>query len=588
MKAKQIAAIVVAVIVAGACTKSDNITKVEPPPDDHAPVAKIDGSTSSVEGSEVSFSAKSSTDPDGDPLRYQWTFGDAGADSGDVVKHIYADNGSETVRLVVRDTQGLADTAALTVTVANAPPQIASITAPTSAVALPDSVKIDVVVSDPGKADSLTVSFDWGDGKKNTVPKTHGAHKYGTVGHYTVQVTVTDDDGASASKTAAIEVRAAPQLVHGYEVIDLGTLGGESARPYGLNDNDAVVGASTTSNGELHAFLWKEGSIRDLAVGFPESRAEKITRDGLIAGVGIMAENRGAQVFEWKNGVTTNLGLVGIAGGPQVKITGALGNDVLAWHESEMDRFTSAIWRSGARQSIGGLYSPSSDEAEATGMNDSRQVVGASLMHGGHSDIYHAFIWENGTTRDLGVLQEFTCDLNGDYPNCGNSRANDINDKGDVVGTSWDSDFRQHAVLWVDGVVHDLGLGIALTINDAGDIAGNSSDPGHGYFWRDGTRTDIGSLGGATFVAGMNGQSTLVGTSVAAEGRLHVFVWQPGQSTVTDLGTGPSNVRSAGAVAVAINTRGDVIGYTCDKFVEGTQFCALDAKTHAILWKRRG
>src|SRR5213075_2529564 len=53
-----------------------------------------------------------------------------------------------------------------------APPQIASITAPTSAVTLPDSVKIDVVVSDPGKADSLTVSFDWGDGKKNTVPKT--------------------------------------------------------------------------------------------------------------------------------------------------------------------------------------------------------------------------------------------------------------------------------------------------------------------------------------------------------------------------------------------------------------------------------
>jgi probable HAF family extracellular repeat protein len=229
-----------------------------------------------------------------------------------------------------------------------------------------------------------------------------------------VKVTATDDDSASASREAGVDVRQGAQPA-GYEPIDVGTLGGESSRPSALNDNDAVVGTSTTPSGELHAFLWKDGSIRDLATGFFQSRAEKITRDGVIAGVGFTAEN-GASVFQWKNGVTTNLGRVGIAGGPQVAITGALGNDVLAWHESEMDRFTSAIWRSGARQSIGGLYSPSSDEAEAMAMNDSRQVVGASLIYGGLYDIYHAFLWENGTSRDLGVLQDFTCDVNGGYP----------------------------------------------------------------------------------------------------------------------------------------------------------------------------
>jgi probable HAF family extracellular repeat protein len=46
---------------------------------------------------------------------------------------------------------------------------------------------------------------------------------------------------------------------------------------------------------------------------------------------------------------------------------------------------------------------------------------------------------------------------------------------------------------------------------------------------------------------------TVVGTSLTAEGKPHVFVWKPGESALTDLGAG---------VPVAINARGDVIGYT--------------------------
>jgi len=149
-------------------------------------------------------------------------------------------------------------------------------------------------------------------------------------------------------------------------------------------------------------------------------------------------------------------------------------------------------------------------------------------------------------------------------------------------------------VFWSDGVIHDLGPGVPLTINDAGDIAGNgivygstnSGEAGHGYFWRNGARTDIGSLGGgATFVTGMNGQSTLVGTSVAADGRPHVFVWKPGESRPTDLGTGPSDTPGVGAFAVAINERGDVVGYSCDNFKASEGFCYLTAKTRAILWR---
>lgn len=593
-----------AAIVAAACTDS-GITPPPPPAPpppppssgtNHAPVANIAGSTSTVEGTALTFNATTSTDPDHDALQYSWNFGDgAGQDSGGVASHTYADNGSDIVRVVVSDPGGLADTATLTVAVSNAPPQITSVAVPTSAVALSDSVKIDAVTSDPGKADSLTVSFDWGDGKKNSGAKGHGAHKYAAAGHYTVKVTVTDDDSASASREAAVDVRQGPQPA-GYEAIDLGTLGGESSRPYALNDNDAVVGASRTTTGELHAFLWKDGAMRDLATGSSQNRAEMITNGGLIAGVGLSDENTDVRALQWNNGVTTDFGSVGWGGG-QTAITGLRATAMLAWRRSEMERYSSTIWLNGVKQQIGGVHSPNvpwpNSEAQATAMNDSRQVVGASLMHGGHSDIHHAFLWENGTTRDLGVLQEFSCDINGDYPYCGRSQAMDINDHGVVVGTSNDSTFHQHAVLWSDGVIHDLGPGVPLTINNAGDIAGNSifdygtnsGEAGHGYFWRNGARTDIGSLGGPTSVVGMNGQSTLVGTSIAADGRPHVFVWKPGQSKPTDLGTGPTETPGVGAIAVAINERGDVVGYSCDNYLASEGFCYLNAKTRAILWR---
>ena len=584
MKAKQIAAIVVAVIVAGACTKSDNITKVEPPPDDHAPVAKIDGPAASVEGSEMSFSAKSSTDPDGDPVRYQWTFGDGGVDSGDVVKHTYADNGSETVRLVVRDTQGLADTAALTIAVANAPPQIASITAPTSAVALPDSVKIDVAVSDPGKADSLTVSFDWGDGKKNTVPKAHGAHKYGTVGHYTVQVTVTDDDGASASKTAAIDVSAAPQLVDGYEVIDLGTLGGNNAIPMAMNDAAQVVGCSRTAAGKLHAFVWSNGVMRDLSPDADSSCATIITNDGVIGGI------TDGRFTLWRNGTPTDLGsAAGDDYSPFARIVGFMPNgDALMSYEDYGHGSHSWIWHNGARQDLGGLEGSPYSSAEA--VNSKGQIVGYSAVSSYVGDhIPHAFMWENGTMRDLGVLAPRQCP--DDPPrSCAAAQAVDVNESGEVIGSSADSagSWGTRGVRWANGQIHRLGFDSAVAINNTGEIV---SHDGH-YRRGEVGIVDLGSLGGGgTWVIDINDASTITGSSLNAQNRRHVFVWAPGRAHLVDLGAGPRGTGGDQAVAVALNARGDILGKNlnnCSDTFGPPWYCTSTTEPYrAVLWRAK-
>lgn len=83
----------------------------------HPPVAVVNGPFMSIEGLPVAMSAAGSSDQDGDVLTYAWTFGDGGAATGSSVSHTYQQAGTFTVRLIVTDTRGLADTTSTTATV---------------------------------------------------------------------------------------------------------------------------------------------------------------------------------------------------------------------------------------------------------------------------------------------------------------------------------------------------------------------------------------------------------------------------------------------------------------------------------------
>ncbi|MCH8250811.1 MAG: hypothetical protein IID36_00005, partial [Planctomycetes bacterium] len=70
---------------------------------------------------------------------------------------------------------------------------------------------------------------------------------------------------------------------------DLGTLGGEFSRAYGVNDFDQVVGRSERPEGGniYHAFLWEKGKMIDLGKigGFASSWACAINNGGQVIGV---------------------------------------------------------------------------------------------------------------------------------------------------------------------------------------------------------------------------------------------------------------------------------------------------------------
>lgn len=174
------------------------------------PVAALDGPYESFEGSVLSISAALSSDPDNDALEYAWDFGDGTTGSGVAVALVYAQDGIYTVRLIVTDIRGLADTVSTTATVSNVAPEISTLadaTLPSGAVYTADGS-----FTDPG-TDTWTATADYGDGSGPVELELSGmsfslSHTYAPPGTYTVTVTVSDDD-VTSTRSATITVTAA-------------------------------------------------------------------------------------------------------------------------------------------------------------------------------------------------------------------------------------------------------------------------------------------------------------------------------------------------------------------------------------------
>jgi probable HAF family extracellular repeat protein len=605
------------------------------PHTNHPPVARIDGPASGSEGAGLFFSARNSTDPDGDSLYVTLLSGDGRSQKESRVYYSrnyggwwsYPENGNYIVSIIVADDSGAADTASMPVTVVNAPPNKAEwlFRPDHEAVGIPASIQ--VLVSDPGTADQLTIAVDWGDGTGQTLGAADTSvwvpgdgmnelggtlfHTYQTTGSYTITVTARDDEGEVSPPLTSSPVIVfdanARQTVAGYEVTDLGTLGGNWARPADLNDRGQIVGTSMTDHWALHAFLWDESGMHDLGtMGRRASEAVRINEAGLIAGtvwergVGTLDDNciSSAVGTTWQNGVATTLGgqgfchnwsdwYGGLSGQPHPRLVRAMNSSGdIAWIGYGKFDIRSRLWRNGWQQMP--LPSPWAP-FYPTSMNDRGQVVGTAHQGEG-SPLFHAFLWENGAGRDLGVLAPTTCQRGVD---CDRAAAQDINENGEIVGFSTGAG-HYHFVLWHDDKIEDLGLADwstgqpspRIVVNNRGDIAGSAG--GKAYFWSEGVKTQLPSSGGALEVVQLNENGDVVGNILMA-GRQHIFVWSQRRGLI-DLGTGPDGFDAAWVVDV--NARGDILGYTAPCTLGyGSSRCADRAvdywatQVRPILWR---
>lgn len=171
------------------------------------PTAVTDGPYSSLEGASVAMDGGGSSDPDDHTLTYAWTFGDGGNASGSAVSHTYTQDGAYTVRLIVTDELGLADTTETTATVANVAPSIDPFSGATLLTG--ETYSAAGTFSDPG-ADSWSATVDYGDGSGQAALALSGmsfslSHTYASPGTFTVTVRISDDD-ATSTRTQTVVV----------------------------------------------------------------------------------------------------------------------------------------------------------------------------------------------------------------------------------------------------------------------------------------------------------------------------------------------------------------------------------------------
>jgi glucose/arabinose dehydrogenase/PKD repeat protein len=168
----------------------------------------------------VNFSSAGSSDPEGQPLSYSWTFGDNTTSTAANPTHTYALPGQYTARLTVSD--GTNATLAPPVTITVGSPPIATISAPTDGAffVAGDVIAFSGSGTDPDDGTLPASAFTWnidflheGHVHPGTpiTGVTSGTFTIPTTGHdfsgntrYRVSLTVTDSNGLTATQSVII------------------------------------------------------------------------------------------------------------------------------------------------------------------------------------------------------------------------------------------------------------------------------------------------------------------------------------------------------------------------------------------------
>jgi len=201
-------------------------TYIQITPDNSPPVAKITAQPSSGTAPlTVTFSAAGSYDPDGSIQNCSWDFGDGTSTAGTEVTHTYDSPGNYIVVLTVTDDRGSTSQDTVTVHV-NAGPTAAFKVIPDGNVA-PTTVTFDAGASSDSDGRIIMYRWDFGDGQTaEGYGMSRVRHAYEHGGVYDVTLTVTDDEGATATIKKSVwlaELSIEPQT------LDLGDSGTTAA-----------------------------------------------------------------------------------------------------------------------------------------------------------------------------------------------------------------------------------------------------------------------------------------------------------------------------------------------------------------------
>ena len=378
-----------------------------------------------------------------------------------------------------------------------------------------------------------------------------------------------------------------------YTVTDLGPSATVFSEASDVTNNGLASGVATLPDGTQHAVLWYKGLITDIAtpgLGGPNSEAPGINERGQAAGLAEIStldpnkedfcgygDHLICLPFLWQNGVMTSLptlrgGNNGEAGqiNNRGEVAGNTENDTpdatcTGLGTPQVLQEKPVIWKNGEVRELptypGEWTHPTDPDGWAFGINDNGQVAGTSGVCSTLNPYtlvyvlsYHALLWEkDGTVHDLG-------NLGGRGLAGPGNLALELNNQGQVIGSSNLNDTTFHAFLWPDpmtGKMQDLGTlpgdvnSGALSINDRGDVVGVSFDASsnmRAFLRQNGVMTDLNTLIPADpplyllFAHGINSRGEIVGFGVQKSSpyEVHAFLATPVRGEFSDESISPA------------------------------------------------
>ena len=287
--------------------------------------------------------------------------------------------------------------------------------------------------------------------------------------------------------------------VEGWTLVDLGTLGGPGSYGAALSDSGIVVGCADVDAASAHAFIYRDGAMRDLGPGC----ALAVNDRGTVAG-----RLGDGELVVWFDRDIAHLGVRG-------NFSGINNADVAVGAYVQGSGSRAFRFANGAIDSIG------DDPASAANAINARGEIAGTSSAG-------AFVYRDGAMNQLGTLGGNRSDAKG------------INDAAEVVGLATDVNGQPLSFLY-DGAMKALqapGYSGAVAINNRGQIVGSAEGSG-GYFLDAGVYERLDTM--PSVVAqrwrklaptGINNHGWIVGTGTNPDGELRAFLLIPGITPV--------------------------------------------------------
>jgi probable HAF family extracellular repeat protein len=214
----------------------------------------------------------------------------------------------------------------------------------------------------------------------------------------------------------------------------IGSLGGRNSFANAINNRREVVGGSDTRSGSSRAFIWdRERGMRSLGtLGGRNSQASDINDATQVVGVSETADGDG-HAFLWTRG--RGMEDLGTLGGRNSQ-AGAISpsGEVVGSSETADGTVELFLWTpANGMRSLG--RPEDAEDVTATSINSHRRVVGITFPSGEIDDL--PLLWTAGS----GIHP---------LPTLGgpNGQAQDLNEFGQIVGTTWTSRDGIRATLW--------------------------------------------------------------------------------------------------------------------------------------------